>query len=396
MDQLDDDAIRVVRSDDIAGGAPPADGVDARRRRRVLSGRVAAGLAVLIAVGAMYAIPALQRQPATAAPTPSPLPSTLSAPAVLAPTAEPTFTTGELGLSVLSGNDIVPVDGTRFTVGLPAGYRASGATRIPDGWLVEAHPETGSSVLFFVRGVRAPVRVGTLRGAYAVSPDGRTVVTDGTAAGSLQAYALPTLTRGRTATFRAGMRPVVRGLTDTWALVMDASGDGGATKAYAWNLRSGSVVATDKPVVLWGMSDQGAVLRGMYPQPGAPPGCADLVPIGQLSTVRPTGACSNDLAPDSVYAQISPAGTWALVMPRKSAPTLVRTADLAAGRWQPESVGLRVGDQIGFWVTDEAFVSRSGPGGFTYCQVQQLCSYIAVPAGLTDPNLIPNRGWHRP
>jgi hypothetical protein len=59
-------------------------------------------------------------------------------------------------------------------------------------------------------------------------------------------------------------------------------------------------------------------------------------------------------------------------------------------------VGLAVGDQIGFWLTDDAFVSRSGPAGFTYCQVHQVCSYVAMPAGLTDPNLIPNRGWHHP
>ncbi len=263
-----------------------------------------------------------------------------------------------------------------------------GATRIPSGWLVDAHHAAEPARLFLVRAGGAATLVGQTYGGYAVSPDGALVVTVGSA-GTVEARELPSLAVVRPAQVSSDVGLVVNEVTASWALVMDVSGDGSPTTGYAWNLRTGQVVATEAPVNLWGMSDQGRVLRRTGPADAA---CLNLVAMANLAPVGRGGVCVPDLGGAGVHGDLSPAGTWAVVKTIETPPVLVRTADITAGRWKPvPAAGLGVEDRIDFWTSDRTFVTSVSEGLLRHCEVNAHCTPIALPSHPNPPHptLIP-------
>jgi len=89
---------------------------------------------------------------------------------------------------------------------------------------------------------------------------------------TIGAYRLPSLTPIRTVHFaRTGPGEIGLGASGDLALLMDVTGDGGPTKAYAWNLRTGALTGTNVDVNLWGMSNGGQVVRRVFPTAGARP-----------------------------------------------------------------------------------------------------------------------------
>jgi len=77
----------------------------------------------------------------------------------------------------------------------------------------------------------------------------------------------------------------------------------------------------------------------VFPTAGgsASQGCVDVVAIGHLTPVHPTGWCGPELSNDEVFAgQVSPDGNWVEMRATGESPgvLLARTSDLHAGRWE--------------------------------------------------------------
>jgi hypothetical protein len=304
---------------------------------------------------------------------------------------------GSLGidLAVAAGNRVIPADGAPFTVLLPPRHQINDLVRVRDGWIVQSYLDSQGDdagfYLWFVRRAGESVPLGRNYGNFAVSADGRRlVVASGDDALVVTAYELHSL-RSIAQVRVEGPGPLVYGIVGDQVVLRDAAGDPSPTRAYVWNLRTGQLRPTDAAVNIWGVSDDGPVLRRFYPAGGR--GCVDLVAIVDLPTVRDTGLWSEAIGAVVPSASLSPDGSWALISVDPTvAPVWVRTADLRAGRWRPTSVGLRWPASALFWDTDTSVIVRGDESEYYRCRPTQPCQRLAVPAYQDGVILAERRG----
>jgi hypothetical protein len=216
------------------------------------------------------------------------------------------------------------------------------------------------------------------------------VIVGSTGAAPVSAYRLPTVQKLRSTAFDQGQGTVVLGIGGGWAIVKEVSGDGSPTIGGAWNVSTGQLLRSDRVMHIWGVTRDGRVLQWV-PVGGDRPtsACVDLVPVTKLTVVRGTGLCSAEMAEPGLRGLVSPDGVWAAISSSTSA-NLVRTADLHAGRWQPEPFG--PDRHVLYWDTDTSFVTEGNANDFYRCQVTQGCQPLAMPDGLGDAKPVPNRG----
>jgi hypothetical protein len=397
----------VVAGERLSGDAVVAAGRTARRRRRqgVTAAVVAGALVVVVGVGVL----AQTRSVGTA-----PVPPGSGGPTSSSATTTPTNPTGEpplsppgavpvaslgIDLAVPAANRVFPADGNPFTVPLPAGHAIDGLVRVPDGWLLTSYldsqgPEAGF-YLWFVPKAGEPTSLGRNYGNFEVSADGRRlVVASGEDHLTVTAYDLPSL-RFIARVRIEGPGPLVSAIVGERVVLYDATGDGSPTRAYVWNLRTEQLRATDADVNLWGVTDDGRVLRRVARDQG--PGCVDLVAAVDLPTVRDTGLCSEVMGRMGHSVDISPDGTWALMTiasetGSREPPVWVRTADLRAGRWRPTASGLTGFVSPLFWDTDQTVIVRGDESEYFRCRPTQPCQRLAVPAYPDGVILVRRRG----
>ena len=302
------------------------------------------------------------------------------------PGAVPVASLG-IDLAVPTLNRVIPAQGAPFTVPLPAGHGMDDLVRVPDGWLLTSYldsqgPEAGF-YLWFVPTAGEPTSLGRVYGNYKVSADGRRlVVGSGDDAMVVNAYELPSLRPIRNVRIE-GPGPMVSGIVGERVVLYDATGDGSPTRAYVWNLRTGQLRATDADVNIWGVTDDGRVLRRVARGQGR--GCVDLVAAVDLPTVRDTGLCSEVMGRMGLWVDLSPDGTWALMTiasetGSREPPVWVRTADLRAGRWRPTASGQTGLVSPLFWDTDQTVIVEQNEGEYHRCRPTQPCQRLAVPA----------------
>ncbi|MEU7904250.1 hypothetical protein [Actinoplanes sp. NPDC049118] len=332
--------------------------------------RAAAGAAVMAVVGAVLATSLLLpgRQPHT--------------PALRNP--------APAGVDLLSGNTVHRADGTRVTLGLPAGMTASKVIRVGSGWVAEVDSVDWFQV-WFVPDSGAPRSAGRVFGDLGVSPDGRVLVVAHDSV-RVVAYELPSLRQIGERSFDDGMAPVVLGVTPDVALLKGAQGDGTPSKAAVWNFRTGSLRTTARDVQTWGVSDDAKVLR----QVG---NCVDVVPVTDDLPVSRTGWCGKAGSAPIVGGQLSPDGRWAsLELGPPDGPgaepttVLVRTDDLRAGRWRPVPTGGPAEFDGLSWVGGDTMVLRVPAGGLLRCEAGDRCEALVVPPGVADPQVVVARG----
>ncbi len=363
----------------------------ARRRRNGL-----AAVVVVVAVASIAGVVLGNRgqagpPPLPAATTATPSPSvTPTGPAVAN-----SVPVASVRLNVVAGTSIDPWDAAPFTVDLPAGYALSDGARVPGGWVVEAYQDPTGFALWFVPDSGSPRSIGTIFGNWAVSADGHTLVAAGlSGTPNVVAYRLPSLAVLATTQFNHGTGPVVLGVTGSQALLKAASGDGSPTVAGRWNITTNQVRTTDKDIDVWGMTNDGQVLRRVSPSGASPTSaCVALVPLAgtAFTHVTQSGLCSGDMAGPGVRGLVSPDGAQVVVSRFGTAPLLARVADMAAGRWRPEPLDVPADSQILFWDTPTSFVATAD-NRFARCDGPVTCVTLGLPAGLTDPHLLPNRG----
>lgn len=360
---------RFTANDLIAAGR----GLRARRRRMAIAGAGIAVVAVITATTLLGAKGLLSGQaqvtPATRGPSPSGNEVPRRIPA------------GEVGLDVIADGRLFPHDGSPRELGLPAGEDPRQAIRTPDGWLIETQAEATGGGLWFVRSGGEPIRIGSLSGTFAVSPDGRTLAADGAVEPDLvTAYELPSLRQIRSVRNTAG--PITLGVSGDWAVVKDVSGDPSPTTAYAWNYRTGELRPTEKPINVWGVTADGRVLRRVIDDSATTPrtGCVDLVEIGALSPVGASGYCGVEVGNADMGGLISSDGAWAVLHLGVQELVLVRTADLRNGTWQPVGAGFPADVDPLFWTTDSALVVADRVArAYYYCRPLDPCQPLAVP-----------------
>jgi hypothetical protein len=393
----------VVVSDRLSGDAILVAGRAARRRRRH-------GAIVAVAAGALAVVVGLSllplSRPAGTVPVPpgsAPASPTQALPPPLSAEPEPVLSppgavpVAALGLDVVAGagNLIVPAEGAEFTVPLPAGHGIRGAVRVPGGWVLDSYLDSqgpdGGFWMWFVPTGQRPTSLGRLYGNYRVSRDGRRLVVAGSdEAFAVSAYELPSLRKVAEVRIE-GPGPFVSGVAGDWAVLRDASGDPGATRAYTWNLRTRQLRGTDAKVNILGVTDDGRVLRRVYQ--GQRRGCVDLVAVADLPTVELTGLCSAAMGALIRWAELSPDGTWVLMATDASErPVWVRTADLRAGRWRPVASELPTGSSALFWDTAGTVLVRVDEYEFYRCRPTRACERLAVPLLAEGISIAERRG----
>ncbi|MCI0689982.1 MAG: hypothetical protein L0Y54_22505 [Sporichthyaceae bacterium] len=288
---------------------------------------------------------------------------------------------GSAGLDVIADGQLIPHDGDPFTLGLPAGEQPWRAVRVPSGWLVETHAETTGGKLWSIRPGTDPVRIGALSGTFAVSPDGRTLVADGTVEPDLvTAYELPSLRQIRSV--RVGAGSSTKGVLGDLVVTSEVSGDISATTSYTWNLDTGKLRSTDKPISVWGVTTDGRVLREVTVNVDPPVKCVDLVSIAALTPVRSSGHCAvfrRDWGRDGL---VSSDGAWGVFNGPDGTLELVRTSDIRAGDWSPRRINLPPGARAVFWTTDGALVATDpATESYYHCRPLGRCSLLGTPVG---------------
>jgi hypothetical protein len=211
----------------------------------------------------------------------------------------------------------------------------------------------------------------------------------------IQAFELPSLRLIRQVRID-GVGPLVRGIAGDWVVLSDVAGDGSPTRAFTWNLRSGQVRKSDDDVNIWGVTDDGRVLRRVIQSESR--GCVDLVAVTELPTVRYTGLCSSRMTIDHTFwADLSPDGAWAVMPPDAAAgetggPVWVPVADLRAGRWRPEASGLPENATPSFWDTDVTVIVSEGQWTYFRCRPPKPCAPLAVPVLPEGTIVVDRRG----
>jgi hypothetical protein len=309
------------------------------------------------------------------------------------------------GLAVLAGNTIIQANGRVIRLALPRGATAVSAAQVPSGWVVgiaEAN-RTGSLSHFTSTGVRH--RIGTIRGNWTVSADGRLLVVTGMGTGTaanneVVAVDLPSLrVRARTR-FVGTTGPLVVGVTTERVVLRQSLRAPGPSIAAVWNLRTGSLRPTRSPIFVWSAGDGQALTRVDQRAAGGHPAgaCVDAVAVTDSLPVGRTGLCTA-LAQQIQYGGIAPGGGWAAVITvvgQHGTTSLVRVRDLQVGRWRPVSLGAQRLPL--FWDTATTLIVATAHGqtlSYLRCDTRGQCRPITLPrvgAGALPPSLIPRFG----
>ena len=384
----------VLAGERLSADAVVAAGRVARRRRRQgVGAAVAAGaLAVLVGVGVLAQTRSVGTSPVppgSGAPTSSPATSTPTTgePPLSPAGAIPVATLG-IDLAVPASNRVIPAAGDPFTVLLPPKHAIHELVRVPDGWIAQSYLDSEGDeagfYLWFVPTAGEPTGLGRIYGNFMVSADGRRLVAASVEdAMTVTAHELPSL-RTIARVRIEGSGPLVVGIVGDRVVLRDASGDSSPTRAHVWNLRTGQLRGTDAEVNIWGVADDGRVLRRVSATDGRR-GCADLLAIVDLPTVRDTGTCSAAMGRAVLFGELSPDGTWALMSLVSESgspepPVWVRTADLRAGRWRPVASNMSDLAAVLLWDTDQTVVVRVDQSEYHRCRPTGSCQRLAVPA----------------
>lgn len=288
-------------------------------------------------------------------------------------------------LNYAIGSTITPWDGDKITVAVPAGYRISEGMRVPGGWVLTVYPGDETPHVWWQPDAGQARDLGPDFGNWEVSGDGATLVV---ADAEVTAYRLPTLTKIASTPFADGMGPLVSGVAGDWVILKGAAGDGSATTAASWNLKSGKVTRTNKPVNIWGVSNDGRVLRRVD---GPNSSCVDLVAVTALADLGRTGLCSAEITGQGIAGWLSPDGTQ-VVLTRYGRPTVVqRTSDLHAGVWRPTTETANAG--VLGWDTGTTYLVRTDRDELLRCTSAKACTPVALPGLPPDVAIIPNRGF---
>ena len=290
----------------------------------------------------------------------------------------------ELGLDVIVGNQLIPHDAAPFKLDLPAGEQPSRAVRTPDGWVIAtSRGDSGGLSLGFWRAGASATRIGKLSGAFAVSPDGRTLVADGTIEpGTVTAYRLPTLRLiGSTGKIAA---PVTVGVAGDQVLTFTASGDLSPTTGYVWNLQTGQRIQTPVPVNLWGMTADGLALQRVLAESassdGAKTGCVRLASIQPPDPVD-SGYCGAEVGDPEMTGLVSQDGVWAVFGRFGHDSVFVRIADLRNHVWRPIPANLPLGTSPLFWLDSALVAVDRVEGRYFVCRPLEPCQPVSMPAG---------------
>jgi len=375
----------VVAGERLSGDAVVAAGRAARRRRRRgLVGAVTAGaLAVVMGATVLVQTRSVGTVPESPGSAPAPSEFTAQPEPVFSPPGAPSVTSLGFDVAAEAGNLVIPADGAEFVVPLPRGQTLTGLVRVPSGRVLESYldaqgDEAGFYLWFMPHGARL-IDLGRLWGNTAVSSDGRRlVVAGGDDHMDVTAYELPSL-RPIAQVRVEGSGPLVRGIAGDWVVLSDTAGDGSPTRAHTWNLRTGALRTTDADVNIWGVTDDGRVLRRV--RQGERSGCVDLVAVTDLPTVRLTGLCSLSVALWSTAGgSLSPDGRWALLSTTADdGPVWIRVADLRAGEWRPVRSGLPEVGSISFWDTEQSVIFWADSWEYYRCRPAGSCVRLAVP-----------------
>ncbi|GAA1833570.1 hypothetical protein GCM10009682_59950 [Luedemannella flava] len=289
------------------------------------------------------------------------------------------------GMAVLAGSTIVRPDGTRIRLALPRGAEPMNAVEVPTGFLVSTLEGHDHNLWHFPhRGTPGQVRIGSDvdAGIWDVTGDGATVVATTGTVNVLAAYAVPSLRQRSRIRFAgpAGSEPTIRGITGQRVVLVHADDRGAGTVAI-WDLRLRRLTRTPGSIYSWGVSRDGRMLYRLDSRTSA---CVDLVAIARsgLVPVTRTGLCGRtaerliqgDLSPDGASAVVFYwLGDW-----EETPPSLVRTADLHAGRWRPTPLPDTVLPPL-FWDTGTTFITVGGfPAGYRRCQTNGRCVRLVL------------------
>jgi hypothetical protein len=383
----------VVAGQRLSGDSVVAAGRTAHRRRRQGIGAavVAGALAVVVGAGVLAQTRSVGTGPVPPGSPPPASPTTEDVP-VSPPGVAPVTALG-LDVAGVAGHRILGPNGEPFTVPLPDGQTIDAVVHVPGGWVIQSNldssgPDAGF-YLWFRDTTGQLTGMGRVWGGFEVSPDGRRVVNAGP--DEIVAYEVPSL-RVIDRTTPSSVGSVVHGIVGDWVVLKDVAGDGTPMRAYTWNLRTGQVRGTDADVNIWGVTDDGRVLRRVLQN--ADRGCVDLVPVADLPTVRDTGLCSEQFSLwNAGGASLSPDGTWALVsVNAEPSQVWVRVADLRAGRWRPVPADLPESGSVKFWYSDDALIFWADSWEYYHCRPTEPCFRLAVPVLPEGTVIVRRRG----